>query len=443
MSGYRIVQKASNLIIAICGYQQYDSNKKYKLSDFVVKTIDRDVSLYFSCLTGELVEVSDTDSAYEYLINHWFYIEYGVNEKINVPKLHKLIQSLRLNQKKSITDFQIITTTECNANCFYCYEAKYRKMSMSTMTADKVVDFIAKYASGNKVKVMWYGGEPLLNSNIIDYISVKLASTGIEYTSSIISNGLLFTDSIVDRAMESWNLTNARITLDGTEQIYNKIKAYKDTSVNSFSLVISNIEKLINAGISVTIRINVGQYNINDVFILVDQLCDRFIDTKLINFMIRTLRNTENNHNIEGDRQIQVELLKQIIQLQDLIYNAGFDLFNGQISSYLTYNFCRADSGSFIIVKPNGELTFCGENFNEDCKGSIFDEKSILQIPDMTRDVYPKKEVCDNCPRYIMCQPSKLCPAMKTPICSEAEKMFVMHNLDLSIKEKYRHFLHT
>ena len=246
MSGYRIVQKASNLIIAICGYQQYDSNKKYKLSDFVVKTIDSDVSLYFSCLTGELVEVSDTDSAYEYLINHWFYIEYGVNEKINVPKLHKLIQSLRLNQKKSITDFQIITTTECNANCFYCYEAKYRKISMSTMTADKVVDFIAKHASGNKVKVMWYGGEPLLNSNIIDYISVKLASAGIEYTSSIISNGLLFTDSIVDRAMESWNLTNARITLDGTEQIYNRIKAYKDISVNPFSLVISNIEKLIN-----------------------------------------------------------------------------------------------------------------------------------------------------------------------------------------------------
>ena len=438
MSGYRVVQNTSNLIITICGCQQYDSNKRYRLSDFVVKTTSMGVLLYFSCLTGELVEVSDFDSAYEYLVNHWFYVGYDINEKKNVPKLHKLIRSLRLNQKKNITDFQIITTTECNANCFYCYESKFSKISMSKITADKVVDFIRKNTSGQKAKVLWYGGEPLVNSDVIDYISTKLDSTGISYSSSIISNGLLFTDSIIDRAQKSWRLTNARITLDGTERIYNKIKAYRNASVNPFSLVLSNIEKLTNNGIKVTIRINVGQHNINDVFNLVNQLCDRYKNSKFVNFMIRILRNTRNNHDIEGDENIQAKLFKQIMQIQDLIFNAGFDLFNGKITSNLTYNFCRADSGSFIIVKPNGELAFCAENFDTDCYGSIFDEKIMLEIPDMSKDIYPKQEICDDCPRYVMCQPSKLCPALKTPICNKVEKVFVMHNLDLAIKERYR-----
>lgn len=442
MSSYRIVQNASDLIMAIFGYQQYNSDKKYKLSDFVVKTIDMDTTLYFSCLTGELVEVSDFNNAYEYLVNHWFYVDCSINEKTIVPKLHKLIKALRLNQKKNITEFQILTTTKCNANCFYCYESKFERISMSKITADRVVDFIIKHAQGKEIQIMWYGGEPLVNSDIIDYISSKLKLTGIEYTSSIISNGLLLTDSIIDRVRNLWHLKNARITLDGTEQLYNRIKAYNTATGNPFSLVLSNIEKLVNSSVKITIRINVGQYNIEDVFNLVNNLCDRYKDnTKQINFMIRTLRNTESNRNIEGDKYIQAQLLKQILQIQNLIYNAGFDLFNGQVSSYVTYNFCRADSGSFIIIKPNGELSFCGEDLNTNYYGSVFDDMVSLQIPDMTSEIYNKAAICDNCPRYAMCLPSKLCPALKTPICNDAEKFFVMHNLELAIKEKYRHFL--
>ena len=427
--------------MGICGHQQFISDKKYKLSDFVVKIRYMGTTLYFSCLSGELVEVSDFDRAYEYLVKHWFYVDCCINEKIIVPKLHKLIKALRLNQNKSITEFQIFTTTKCNANCFYCYESELQKISMNRITADRVVDFIIKRASGKKIQIIWYGGEPLVNSDIIDYISKKLSSKGIGYASSIISNGLLLTDSIIDRARNLWHLKNARITLDGTEEVYNRIKAYNTTSKNPFSLVLSNIEKLANFGVKITIRINVGQYNIKDVFDLVSQLCDRYKDVQLVNFMIRNLRNTGSNHNIEGNMHIQAQLLKQIMQIQDLIHDAGFDLFNGKISSYLTYNFCRADSGSFIIVKPNGELSFCGEDLNTNYYGSIFDETTALRIPDLSSKIYNKEKICDNCPRYVMCQPSKLCPALTKPICNETEKLFVIHNLELAIKEKYRHFL--
>ena len=67
----------------------------------------------------------------------------------------------------------------------------------------------------------------------------------------MISNGYLFNDDTIKEAKEEWQLTKVQITLDGTEQIYNRCKAYIYKDVNAYRRVIGNIHLLQDADIHV------------------------------------------------------------------------------------------------------------------------------------------------------------------------------------------------
>ena len=85
--------------------------------------------------------------------------------------------------------------------------------------------------NGNIINITWFGGEPLLNVEIINYICEKLVENNIKFISSIITNGYLFNDKLVTMAGHKWNLSHAQISLDGTEPEYNRIKNYKYTNI--------------------------------------------------------------------------------------------------------------------------------------------------------------------------------------------------------------------
>ncbi|MEI3172875.1 MAG: radical SAM protein [Lachnospiraceae bacterium] len=135
-----------------------------------------------------------------------------------------------MKEPEHITSYTIFTTTDCNARCFYCYEMGRSRIPMSDETAHKAAAYIAAHCGGEKVHLHWFGGEPLFNKQVIDIICTDLAEKGIVYESMIISNGYLFDGATVEQAVSHWKLKNVQITLDGTEEIYNRSKAfiYKD-----------------------------------------------------------------------------------------------------------------------------------------------------------------------------------------------------------------------
>ncbi|MGN0966675.1 MAG: 4Fe-4S cluster-binding domain-containing protein [Candidatus Coprovivens sp.] len=67
--------------------------------------------------------------------------------------------------------FTILSTTECNARCFYCYEKGRKQFPMTDSMAQKVADFIVKVRDTNKpVHIGWFGGEPTYNTKPMDII---------------------------------------------------------------------------------------------------------------------------------------------------------------------------------------------------------------------------------------------------------------------------------
>lgn len=154
--------------------------------------------------------------------------------------------------------YRILTTTGCNVRCPYCYEKGTPVVSMDENTAKSVVTFITTTCkAGSPFRLEWFGGEPLINQAAIDIITEGLSSESCHPTlTTMVTNGLLISDNTVDK-MRKWGISSVQITLDGPEKKYNVIKR-SDAIQNPYARVIRNIQLVANAGISVSVRINVS-----------------------------------------------------------------------------------------------------------------------------------------------------------------------------------------
>ena len=160
------------------------------------------------------------------LIKMGFYVDNEIDE----VKLYLTRNRFSIENSNNLS-FRIFTTTKCNAKCFYCYEHGVETFDMTKETADEVITFITNRLIGQKsLNIQWFGGEPLVNYEIINYIIDKinpyLKANNIMFSSTMVSNGLLFNENIVKMAKEIWNLKKIQITLDGYGEDYNRIKNY-------------------------------------------------------------------------------------------------------------------------------------------------------------------------------------------------------------------------
>ena len=140
------------------------------------------------------------------------------------------------------TEFTVLTTTDCNARCYYCYEKGIRREPMTRETAIAAADYIACASRGEKVRLRWFGGEPLFNREAIDVICGALEQKKICFESAMTTNGFYLDEKTTADAVEKWNLKNVQITVDGTEKTYNRIKAYIDAEENPYRRVMNNIK---------------------------------------------------------------------------------------------------------------------------------------------------------------------------------------------------------
>ncbi|MDR0523758.1 MAG: radical SAM protein [Candidatus Methanoplasma sp.] len=151
----------------------------------------------------------------------------------------------------------ISPTTECNARCHYCFERGIEQAKMSVETADLLVEFIDRELTGREISISWFGGEPLLATDVIDRIVRQLNSRGISIKSSVTTNGSLIDDGVLAKFRE-WNVERVQITVDSIGEEYNRIKDYIGLGGDPFSIVMENIGKVVRTGVVTYLRVNYG-----------------------------------------------------------------------------------------------------------------------------------------------------------------------------------------
>jgi len=185
------------------------------------------------------------------------------------------------NGRLSVT---ITTTLKCNAHCPYCYEHGVRQADMPDDMVDRIFDFIKPRLVQNSVELFWFGGEPLMNTHVIDSLCDRLSKEGIAYSSYIITNGSLFTEETVTSKKDAWNLTDVQITLDGTKEHYEKTKNFDKGTPFGYSHTLDVIGMLARHDINVHVRMNISRENAAMTVELAKELNSRFANVEHVVF---------------------------------------------------------------------------------------------------------------------------------------------------------------
>lgn len=401
-----------------------------------------DGTLVYNNLTKALVLITDADecNTTDLLTNQDSTDEPNDKAPTDANSIRTLAKSLKIPEnRKGKTSFTILTTTDCNARCYYCYENGCDKVAMTEDTARDVAQHIIKVCNHDKtIKLQWFGGEPLYNNAVIDVICDELDKAGISYKSGMISNGYLLDEVLIAKALDKWHLKKIQITIDGTKDVYNKVKNYIYAG-DAYERVVHNVELLLQAGIRVDVRLNVSDNNADNLYALVDELSDRFAEYKngkLLNVYSRLIYQERDGEYDDAWREAHSRYMK----IKNHIYDVGIGR-PPALGRNIKINACMVDSDVSEAILPDGRLTSC-EHFNEGPEpwGSIYSDERNEETIKKWHEYYEPVEECKTCPLYPTCIKPKLCPGTK-PYCREEERQEQIEDIKRAMVIAYEEYL--
>lgn len=374
--------------------------------------------LIFNELTRAIIFMSNEEfndvfnvDRFEYLYRNYFIVPEDFNEMEVTDRIRKQFQKeiddLYLTK---VSAYNILTTTKCNARCFYCYELKTHKEHMTEQTARDIVEYISKHSPIDQpISLRWFGGEPLFNMKVIDIITSGLRDRGYKFFSNFTTNGYLFDDFVITKAINSWGLRSCQITIDGTEKVYNKAKNYIYKTGSPYQRVIKNIALLLSRGVQVTVRMNCDSYNIEDLKLLSRELYDRFGSSKNLNAYVYPIFENDNFQRTEEEK---AKVFSGVMEIEDVLQSLGY--LHGASPDYkIKDHQCMADSGGVISISPKGELGTCEHYVDSDFWGDIHSDKKDMSILEGWQVYEPPIDLCSNCPNYPSCIRPTKCEEMR------------------------------
>ncbi len=421
----QIIKKARSRVEKAWGKQKI-KEEAYRLLRYTLINENGEGILLQNAVTGELVRLEaeekailemlpiTVESASEpvlrqtviSLIEKHFLVTTDYDEQKTVGQLRHLLTMMQ--HVKDITGYTILPTTYCNARCFYCYECNFKHVHMTEERAHDVVEYIISHSHGKKVSLQWFGGEPLVGMKIISLICRELTDKGVEFTSSMISNGALFDEQVIEEAGKLWKLKSVQITIDGTEDVYNQVKDYINMKGSPYQRVLGNIRALSEAGIRVSIRINLGFHNVDDTENLIKELSERFADCENVSMYVHELFENEGTEPTSYTEEQFNYLTDMVGRFNAYAAERGKYIRTASLPS-LALGHCMADNDGSVIIHPEGELTKCEHFESTDNFGTIYSDDWDKDYLRGWRE-HAQLPACENCVLYPSCVIPVRCP---------------------------------
>ncbi len=170
-----------------------------------------------------------------------------IDDEEDLARLKAHMEQIKYKTNVNAYPVTILTTFACNFKCVYCFEESSRvneKMSMETseQTMDWLKAKILKLGY-RSLYLNFYGGEPLLNKPILEYIATSMKvwceSRGIEFKFMMQTNGYLMTPELIDRYL-GFGLHQVRISVDGVGEEHDKHRPLRGGG-STFDVIMKNI----------------------------------------------------------------------------------------------------------------------------------------------------------------------------------------------------------
>ena len=392
------------------------------------------------------------------------------------------------NNVKDISQVLFEVTQHCNLKCRYCvYNGDYyfarnkSNLSLEFETAKGCLDYINKLISARQKKeltISFYGGEPLLNSDlikrIVNYSKALFGSWKLSY--AITTNGTNFDTEIIDFFIS--NDFQILISLDGSQKNHDAKRIYpdgegsfKDTWANILEIKRINEEYFNNkVSISATYSHDLSLKESFDFF-----LNNKVINKNFIRFSKVGILDTDyfKKHDVyPGNERDLDEIFSRIKEkvktkkeLENSIENVfcNLDLTELDFDRYTTLaGCCNFSSKVFIDVK--GRFHICEKMNDKFSIGNVYDGFDFDKMQEITRRfVSIFKRYCMKCEVKFLCSPCyvpfakdgslkfdrKFCEARKRTIFSNLKEYVELNclafearcSVDLSSAKKFHQFV--
>src|SRR6185503_7130161 len=185
----------------------------------------------------------------------------------------------------------VLTTLQCNFACGYCYQGDREDFNqfaekMTLETSARLAGWIERELDRlrpEKFAMTFFGGEPLLNLPVVyDLAERTFAATqkrGIRQSLSMITNGLLLTEDVVDRLVP-YGLRGVKITLDGDRETHDRMRPLRGGQ-GTFDRIVENIRKVADRT-RISIGGNFDETSVDSFPALLDFLKEQEFADKLI-----------------------------------------------------------------------------------------------------------------------------------------------------------------
>lgn len=263
----------------------------------------------------------------------------------------EVIQNMRVYGPGELS-LTVTPTISCNLRCPYCFEENKPAGMMNRETADRLIEFIKSHQFAKTLGICWFGGEPLLGTDIMEYILDRVAELkDIKLGShSIITNGTLVNDKAI-ALFRKYPLDTIQITLDGDKPHHDKKRIYPNGG-GTFDLILENIGKLLEGlpKTYISLRVNVDNTNKQDYAKIREMIAERFGKERIHVYPgILTANKGCENETFFTSRD-HMEFFRNSPEGAAALYPRHMD------------KGCGATRSNSYVIGPRGEIYLCWEH---------------------------------------------------------------------------------
>ncbi|MBV9689030.1 MAG: radical SAM protein [Ktedonobacteraceae bacterium] len=139
----------------------------------------------------------------------------------------------------------LLPTEQCNFRCTYCYESFLRE-AMPAGIRNGIRRFVARQQNLQQLTISWFGGEPLLASDVVIELSQFFhqfcADHGIQLRVGATTNAFFLTPEIADQIIPL-GVREFQVTIDGVQEEHDKRRVLQHGG-GTFARIIENLRYL-------------------------------------------------------------------------------------------------------------------------------------------------------------------------------------------------------
>ena len=176
----------------------------------------------------------------------------------------------------SYLDLTILLTQQCQFRCVYCFEGTKKDIELDEDTSCDIIRFLESKSDGlKKLRVTWFGGEPLLAFARLKTLSQRLIAFceqhHINYIADMVTNGYNLTEERCRELTQDLRIKRYIITLDGPAPMHDKRRPLR-SGLPTFNKVWDNITALVEIGALVNLRMTIDRENLESIPALLDKI---------------------------------------------------------------------------------------------------------------------------------------------------------------------------